>query len=190
LYINTSTLAASSFVASLFRRFSIISKVRRLLRSFVAFRHHRAPSYFFRHSSSVALGNNPELNTLVGQDTVVEQGNGAVSRVTGCLFQRLPHPLKPLLKSLPVVNSLEFEKLLDFLIIVLKIRRLGQILDWQLFEVLYPFCREPLAERLLSARAQNKKFERSHELVLEYFIPRRIYQQLRQERFSRLQGEN
>ena len=127
---------------------------------------------------------------MVGQDTVVEQGNGAVSRVTGCLFQRLPHPLEPLLKSLPVVNGLEFEKLLDFLTTVLKIRRLGQIFDSQLFEVLYPFCREPLAERLLSARAQNMKFERFHELVLEYFIPRRIYQQLRQERFSRVQGEN
>lgn len=126
---------------------------------------------------------------MVGQDTVVEQGNGAVSRVTGCLFQRLPHPLEPLLKSLPVVSGLEFEKL-DFLTIVLKIRRLGQILDSQLFEVLYPFCREPLAERLLSARAQNMKFERFHELVLEYFIPRRIYQQLSQERFSRVQGEN
>jgi hypothetical protein len=143
---------------------------------------------------SVVPGNIPASETVVGQATSLDPGNGNVGdaaalRFTGCLFQRLPHSSEPLLKSLPVVNGLEVENLLDVLAIILKIRRLGQMLDSQLFEVLYAFCRKPLAERLLSAIAENMKFERFHELVLEYFLPRQIYQKLRQERFARVQDE-
>jgi hypothetical protein len=64
-------------------------------------------------------------------------GNAVALRFAECSFQKLPHPLEPLLKTLPVVNGLEVEKMLDFLAIVLKMRRLGQMLDSQLFEVLF-----------------------------------------------------
>jgi hypothetical protein len=48
-----------------------------------------------------------------------------------------------------MANVLEVEKLLEFLAIVLKVRRLGPILDLQLCEMLYPFCREPLHPDLI-----------------------------------------
>jgi hypothetical protein len=94
-----------------------------------------------------------------------------------------------LLNILPVVKGLEIKRLLEFLGLVLKIRRLGQLPDMQLFEVLYPFCREPLAEQLLLARAQNMPFEQFHRAILENFIPRRLHEQLRQEGYARVQGE-
>jgi hypothetical protein len=96
-------------------------------------------------------------------------------RFTGYAFEKLPHPLQSLLNTLPVVSGLEIEKLLDFFGIVLKMHCLGQLLDAQLFEVLYPFCHEPLVEHLLSARAQNMDFEHFHRLILDQFIPKHRY---------------
>jgi len=69
-----------------------------------------------------------------GQITSIPQANGSSDNV-GPLhllqspFQKLPQPLERLLKNLPIVDGLHVVKLFEFLESVLKIRRLGQMLD-------------------------------------------------------------
>lgn len=67
---------------------------------------------------------------------------------------------------------MEVEKFLEFLAIFLKIRRLS---DSQAFEVIYRFCRQPLAEGLLKERAQTMSFEEFHRLVFQNIFVHRCH---------------
>jgi hypothetical protein len=68
------------------------------------------------------------------------------------------------------VDGLELVKLFEFLASVLTIQRMGQVLDWQLYDVIFPCSRESLADRLLKARAQNIGFDQFHWMLLEHLL--------------------
>jgi hypothetical protein len=74
------------------------------------------------------------------------------------------------IKNPPIVDGLKVVKLFEFLESVLKIRRLGQVLDWQLNEIIFLCSRESLADHLLTARAQNIGFGKFHRILLEYLL--------------------
>lgn len=56
-----------------------------------------------------------------------------------------------------------------------------------LLRLVYPYCRSPLTERVTSFLESGQNFETFHKEILEFFVPGRLLQQLRQEKFYRLQ---
>jgi hypothetical protein len=56
-------------------------------------------------------------------------------------------------------------------------------------ELIYPFCKSPLRERVAEALGASVDFDQFHEDAIQYFVSRRVFEQLRQEMFGRLQRE-
>jgi hypothetical protein len=106
------------------------------------------------------------------------------------VFNKLPHPAERLLRELPVVDGLQAKELLHFLGLVIKIRTLFPMSDLALLEIIYPYCREPLCARVSAALGSRLSFAQFHADVLQFFVPKRLFDTLRQDLFGRLQGEN
>lgn len=103
-------------------------------------------------------------------------------------YHKLPNPLTPLLQELPVVDGLDVEKLLKFLGTVLRLREFPSLNDYSLLQLIAPYCRGPLAERLTSVLMRQGNLRLFHSEVLEFFIPDRLRERLRLNRFYRPQG--
>jgi hypothetical protein len=73
---------------------------------------------------------------------------------------------------------------------VSKIRTLCPVSDRALFEVIYPYCREPLCARVSVALHSNLTFAQFHGDVLRIFIPKRLFEKLKQDMFGCLQRED
>jgi hypothetical protein len=84
-----------------------------------------------------------------------------------CSFKKLPQPSERFLKTLPVVNGFEVERLLEYLAFVLKIRRLARVWGFAGVRCGLSVCSEPLAESLLAAWTQNVWFSHFLRLVME-----------------------
>ena len=80
--------------------------------------------------------------------------------------------------------------LLLFIAGVIRIRNISMLTDVQLFELISPFCLDTLAANEAVALKEQWTFDFLHGLLLEYFVPRRLFDQLKRERYDRLQGEN
>jgi len=66
-------------------------------------------------------------------------------------YQRLPHPLCHLLKELLLVDGTDVNLLCDFLLKVTKIRHVGQMNDWAIYELMYTQSnKNPSAQNFLS----------------------------------------
>ena len=75
---------------------------------------------------------------------------------------------------------------------MLKVRKLRDtfnVADRPLLELIHTFCKSPLRERVIEALRTSVDFDRFHEDVIQYVVPRRRFEQLRQDMFGRLQRE-
>jgi hypothetical protein len=61
--------------------------------------------------------------------------------------------------------------------------------DSQLLELMFPHCQEALASKVVVALQEGWTFERFHRDMLDSFIPRRLFEKLRRERYESLQRE-
>jgi hypothetical protein len=111
-------------------------------------------------------------------------------KVPGSLYQKLPHPLAPLFKNLPVSDGGNIPVLYDFLLKVIKLRQVGLVVEPTLFELLYPCCQGELLVLLTQALTLREPFDSFHERVLQQFIPCRQLCQLRVELYERVQRED
>jgi hypothetical protein len=102
-------------------------------------------------------------------------------------YGKIPHPVDRVLRELPTVSGLDVEPLLRFLLKVRKLRDTFNLADRPLLELIYPFCKSPLSERVAEALRSSVDFDQFYEDVIQYFIPRRMFEQLRQDMFGRLQ---
>lgn len=94
----------------------------------------------------------------------------AVRMVSNFGFE-LPQTLKRLLRNFTASEILKYLELLELLAIYLK-KSVCKV-----FQVIYPFCHEPLAKNLLTSRAQSTSFEELHSLVFPKRLPKNIYYQ-------------
>jgi hypothetical protein len=95
-----------------------------------------------------------------------------------------------LLRKLPRVDGLDVSQLLLFPARVIKIRNISMVTDVQLFELIFPFCLDTLAAKVVVALKEQWTFDCLHGSLLEYFVPRRLFDQLKRERYDQLQAEN
>lgn len=116
-------------------------------------------------------------------------GRDAVTQFNSSIFSKLPHPIEGLLKRLPRINGLQVDQLLVFLTEVIRIRDLSMLTDVQLLELIFPYCLDALAGKVMAALQGTWEFERLHREILECFIPRRLFEQLRREKYERLQRD-
>jgi hypothetical protein len=91
-------------------------------------------------------------NMLAGSDPVHNFGSN--------IYQKLPHPLLQQIKELPIVDGTDVDKLLDFLLGMIRLNQVGQ---WQvpmIYEVVYSHCRGKVLDLLIKAIAvcENLKF--------------------------------
>jgi hypothetical protein len=137
-----------------------------------------------RHSMSEVM---PQQQA---QDTAeVRMPSFSSGTVPGSLYQKLPHPLAPLFKNLPVSDGSDIPVLYDLLLQVIKLRQVGLIVEPPLFELLYPCCQGELVVLLTKALTLRETFDFFHERVLLQFIPSRQLGQLRVELYERVQRE-
>lgn len=106
------------------------------------------------------------------------------------VFTKLSHPVERLLRELPAADGLEIHSLLDFLPTVIKIRTFFSIPDKTLLEIIYSYCRESLSGRVNAALVASLTFGQFHMDLLRFFVPRRMFDVLKQDLFGRLQGQD
>lgn len=86
-----------------------------------------------------------------------------------------------------MVDGLEANLLLESLEILLRAREFPGMSDATLLKFIFPHCRSPLLEVLLTCLEGGSSFDQFHSRVLESFVPGRLRENLRQARFCRLQ---
>jgi hypothetical protein len=86
-------------------------------------------------------------------------------------YQKLPHPLGPQIKELPVVDGSNVDKLLEFFTGVFRLKQVGQWNVPTIYELLYPHCRGEILDLLIKAVQNRDSFEKFHGQVLEQIIP-------------------
>lgn len=123
----------------------------------------------------------PTVSSVVSQPGLTLESSLSVN------YNRLPNPLGQLLQHLPVTDGLDVDQLLNFLGTLLRIKEFPGMNDVSLLQVAFPYCRSPLAEKLLSSLGSGSSFDDFHRAVLETFLPGRMKERLCQEKFYRLQ---
>ena len=104
-------------------------------------------------------------------------------------FNKIPNPVEKLLRELISVDGMDVRLLLRFLAQVLNIRNIFSLPDVQLLAMIYPYCKGPLSTQVRDALQAGQTFDDFHNNLILFFIPRRMFDSLRQELFGRLQKE-
>jgi hypothetical protein len=94
--------------------------------------------------------------------------------------------MEGLLREISVTNGLEINQLLAFLRKV-QLREHFPLQDRDFLQVIYSRCAEPLSARVNLALNSGSSFEQFHFDVLQFFVPRRLFESLKQNLFRRLQ---
>lgn len=142
-------------------------------------------------SSPSGSQSNPAQATGSSASTVTTNVYGSYPMTTTssmAQYHKLPNPLSPLLQNLPIVDGLDVEKLLKFLGMVFQTRGFPGINDHSLLQLIAPYCRGPLLDRLTSVIVRQGNLGLFHKEVMEFFIPDRYRERLKLERFYRPQG--
>jgi hypothetical protein len=89
-------------------------------------------------------------------------GVSQVAANTNCtfssqLYQRLPHPLANFLKEIPVVDGADVNTLWDFLSKAVHIRRVGQVQDQHMLELLHHYCRDSLLTQVVESLSLGRQ---------------------------------
>jgi hypothetical protein len=106
------------------------------------------------------------------------------------LYAKLKNPIEHLLRDFPRADGLNIPSLLTFIRRLLKVVGFSTFDNIQVLELVFPFTSGPLAERTAIALANNYCFSRYHADLLSFFVPSRLFTQLKQELFHRLQRNN
>lgn len=137
------------------------------------------------------MGVGSQLPTNQAAPNLVSPLNSRGSSVTmphaGDMYSKLQNPLSNLLKDLPVVDGLDANLLLQFIEILLRAKEFPGMSDSTLLQLCFPHCRSPLLEVLLSCLERGVTLDQFHGSLVENFLPGRLRENLRQERFCRLQ---
>ena len=103
-------------------------------------------------------------------------------------YHKLPNPLSQIIQQLPVVDGLDVDKLLPFFWIIFQLADFPGMSDRALLKLIYPYCRGPMAERVVGVMGRSGRVAEFHREVLEAFVPRRLMEQLRHRHFYRVQS--
>jgi hypothetical protein len=132
-----------------------------------------------------------EVHRSVVQDTiqVTTPDLSNTQAFHSSLYQKLPHPLGPLLKELTNTDWSSIPHLWDFLLKIIRIRQVGLIEVPTIYELMYPYCRGEALALLTQALVASEPFDAFHARFLKRFIPARQFSHLRFEKYERVQRE-
>lgn len=82
-------------------------------------------------------------------------------------YTKLHNPLNSIFQSLPIVDGLEANKLLEFLEILLRAKEFPGMSDEILLKYIFPQCRSPLLEILLAYLEGGANFDLFHSRLLQ-----------------------
>lgn len=102
-------------------------------------------------------------------------------------YTKLPNPLGLILQQLPSVDGLNVGELMQFFRVLYEVRAFPGMTEAYLMHLIFPHCRSPLSEKLLSCLGRGGTFDDFHRLTLESFIPGRLLKNLQKEHVDRLQ---
>ena len=103
-------------------------------------------------------------------------------------YDSLPNPIYDLLRRLPVVDGLDLDQLVKFFEGIFGIYDFPGVTGASLLNMIYPYCRAPLLDRVVWHLGAGGDFDAFHRDVLELFMPGRLRDQMRQRLFYRVQG--
>lgn len=103
-------------------------------------------------------------------------------------YGKITNPVEKILSEIQPTDGLNISRLMEFLKSVLRIYELQQLSDTQVLEIIMPRSRSPLKDRILEAIRSKSSFEQFHAMVINYFIPTGIYEELKRNTVLRVQG--
>ena len=103
-------------------------------------------------------------------------------------YNKLPNPLAQIVQQLPVVDGLEVDKLIPFFRTLFQLSDFPDMSDRTLLELIYPYCRGSMAERVAQTMRCGGGIAEFHREVLEAFVMGRLLKQLKQQHFYRVQA--
>ena len=86
------------------------------------------------------------------------------------------------------MDGLDVEKLLPFFKTVFQLVDFLGMSDRTVLELVFPYCRGPMAERVADVMRRRGGVAEFHQEVLEAFVPGRLMEQLRHRHFYRVQA--
>ena len=122
------------------------------------------------------------------QGDQVEVPRGFGTTLSSIRYDSLPNPIYDLLRRLPVVDGLDLDQLVKFFEGVFGIYDFPGVTGASLLNMIYPYCRAPLLDRVVWHLGAGGDFDTFHRDVLELFMPGRLHDQMRQRLFYRVQG--
>lgn len=137
------------------------------------------------------LGGGSHLSLTQTTQPVSQVVDGALGLVTqlGNNYCKLPNPLSSVLGSLSIIDGLQVDQLLNFIEVLFRAKDFPGMSDTLLLQLIFPHCQEPLLEILVSCLESGANFEEFHTRLLENFVPGRLRENLRQQKFYRLQKQ-
>jgi hypothetical protein len=105
-------------------------------------------------------------------------------------FNKLPNPVEPLLRKLPVVDGGDIDQLLYFLASIQKLIKFMGVSSQDLLLMLTPYCVGTMSSLLRNALERGSNWDTFHQDVLNFFLPGRLRHKITTERVYRLQGPN
>lgn len=108
--------------------------------------------------------------------------------VESSMYNKLRNPIESLLNDLKPCDGLNIDHLLHFISTALKIKSLGPISDMNLLQILSPYTVGALSDKITHSLHNNSNFNDFHSDLLNYFIPHRLLQNIKRDRFYRLQA--
>lgn len=105
-------------------------------------------------------------------------------------FAKLPNPASYFYSQLKLINGSDYNNLLNFIKLSLKIKSFGDMTDNVLLQSLLPYTAGMLVAKIEMALINNFTFDQFHKIVVRELIPSRLLTQVIQQRFYCLQAPN
>ena len=143
--------------------------------------------------SLLALESLGHKDTLNRNNTITHHVNSLNTyttpnvRTNESIFAKLRNPVESYLKDLRVSDGLEINGLLNFLRVMLKLKRETELNDQEIFEILSTYASGPLLSRIRSNKIVGPNVKHLHRDLITYFIPQGMREGLIREKVNRVQ---
>jgi hypothetical protein len=105
-------------------------------------------------------------------------------------YAKLSNPIQQLLKGQPILAGDNFDSVLQFLKLLLRIKVHSTVLsisDIQILQILYPFACGTLSDRVLEGISTGLSLQTFHSRILDFFFPPGAKSSLEQQYYFRVQ---
>lgn len=106
------------------------------------------------------------------------------------VYAKLPNPVERHLKNVKSCDGLEARELLNFVKVMLKLKKESELSDFQILDVILGYTTGPLYSKIVEFKQLGHSIEEVHNLLLNYFVPLGLRENLKRELVNRPQKHN